>query len=947
MTTLNFASWAQPAAGAAEADVDPVDSQLENPPDPPARSGLVPVVMVNNDISGDSRDVGGAVHIDMLGPEGVAGLEPGQISGRFPVPGSTGSEAINLAAVEFKSTDLPWRFCPARAGTANRLRPWLVLIVVPADIGIVPGAPLPTMTVPVRHLPDLAESWAWAHVQLDETNPTVGRSRLLCPRKLPPDSTLQAAVVPAFRGGVQAGLGQKVDPATVHAPAWVITQGDDAVLPVFDHWQFSTGKDADFEFLARRIKPINREALGDFGYREIDINHAWTGAAPLSADTAVIALGGALRPLGAPPTTTVTPDQLSTFATRIAADIAATADGDLGPPLRGGRHAMRTTIASAGGDWLDEANRDPARRMAAGRGADWVMANQEQLMAEAWTQAGQIREAARRLALSRAAVAIAGSLQSRHLNNLTADELITVTAPAAGRARLDGAADQPTLQAALGATAAPNGVVTTAMARLLRPAGVIGRATAAKSTITRAAAGALPQASINGYSVSKLASVAHADPPQPGADNPVAARVVAASIDTAALAATSLWVASQVARRQGVTISTSFTAALDTMPNFVAGPSSIATKLTSSDVRTKVALAITRDQLTVSTAANAPAATVSMRPDGLQVAPLAIASLVRGSIDAAGALRRRLAANVIRANAPVADLDPVLPTPDVPVPMATAMIERDPEWFLPGIGKFPLDRANLLTTDDAFVESVLLGSNTELLGEFLWREFPTDRRGTPISRFWPRPDAATDITPIHTWSGPLGSHTFIDEEKTVVILIRAELFRRYPRTVVLAAKAEPDPDHPNHLRPSGTLDSWLPPLFTLNIDPSTRAIAFPIARTDVQVPPSIRPGYFFVLIEPPTSIRFGFDLRNEPPTPPTPADHPPPPEKWDDLTWDHVIDDRGFASARRAVILQPPQPPPAAQWGDLSACAADVARVALQRPVRVALHASTMVPASE
>ena len=123
MTTLNFASWAQPAAGAAEADVDPVDSQLENPPDPPARSGLVPVVMVNNDISGDSRDVGGAVHIDMLGPEGVAGLEPGEISGRFPVPGSTGSEAINLAAVEFKSTDLPWRFCPARAGTANRLRP--------------------------------------------------------------------------------------------------------------------------------------------------------------------------------------------------------------------------------------------------------------------------------------------------------------------------------------------------------------------------------------------------------------------------------------------------------------------------------------------------------------------------------------------------------------------------------------------------------------------------------------------------------------------------------------------------------------------------------------------------------------------------------------------------------------------------------------------------------
>ena len=65
----------------------------------------------------------------MLGPEGIVGLEPGHITGRYPVPGSTGSEAINLAAIEFDSTDLPWRFSPARAGAANRLRPWLVLVL--------------------------------------------------------------------------------------------------------------------------------------------------------------------------------------------------------------------------------------------------------------------------------------------------------------------------------------------------------------------------------------------------------------------------------------------------------------------------------------------------------------------------------------------------------------------------------------------------------------------------------------------------------------------------------------------------------------------------------------------------------------------------------------------------------------------------------------------------
>ena len=206
MSVLNFASWSQPATAAADADVDPADSQPDNPADPPARRALAPVALVQDDVSGGKQEAGPTTVIEMLGPEGVVGLEAGQISGRFPVPGSTGSEAVNLAAVEFNSTDLPWRFSPARAGDAQRLRPWLVLVVVPADIAIMPAAPLATMTVPVRHLPDLAESWAWAHVQLDGT----GRSRLLCPRKLPPDSTLRAVVVPAFRGGVQAGLNQPV-----------------------------------------------------------------------------------------------------------------------------------------------------------------------------------------------------------------------------------------------------------------------------------------------------------------------------------------------------------------------------------------------------------------------------------------------------------------------------------------------------------------------------------------------------------------------------------------------------------------------------------------------------------------------------------------------------------------------------------------------------------------
>ena len=76
-------------------------------------------------------------------------------------------------------------------------------------------------------------------------------------------------------------------------------------------------------------------------------------------------------------------------------------------------------------------------------------------MAKAWEQAGEIRDAAQRLGLGRAAVEVTESLQRRHLDRLYGDELLAVTAPAADRARLDRDATQPPLRAMLDASAAP------------------------------------------------------------------------------------------------------------------------------------------------------------------------------------------------------------------------------------------------------------------------------------------------------------------------------------------------------------------------------------------------------------------------------------------------------------------------------------------------------------
>src|SRR4029453_7932407 len=89
--------------------------------------------------------------------------------------------------------------------------------------------PMPVLTLtseakPDRQLPDLHESWAWAHGQAvvlpGETSDAVlavvpdrNTARLICPRRLDPLTRYLAALVPAFEGGRRAGLGLPPDAA--------------------------------------------------------------------------------------------------------------------------------------------------------------------------------------------------------------------------------------------------------------------------------------------------------------------------------------------------------------------------------------------------------------------------------------------------------------------------------------------------------------------------------------------------------------------------------------------------------------------------------------------------------------------------------------------------------------------------------------------------------------
>ena len=112
--------------------------------------------------------------LSMRGPEAVAGLSAAQVLRSEPRPDSTDVEPNYFPLVELAAPDLPWMFTPARAEDGQgKLRPWLVLVVVREQEGVRietrSGTSLPVLriespAVPAGELPDLAESWAWAHV---------------------------------------------------------------------------------------------------------------------------------------------------------------------------------------------------------------------------------------------------------------------------------------------------------------------------------------------------------------------------------------------------------------------------------------------------------------------------------------------------------------------------------------------------------------------------------------------------------------------------------------------------------------------------------------------------------------------------------------------------------------------------------------------------------------
>jgi hypothetical protein len=317
-----------------------------------------------------------------------------------------------------------------------------------SDLARLPVLERGTPAKPGDELPDLTESWAWGHAhisaaqnvtpaeltQILATRPELSVSRLLCPRLLKPSTDYLACLVPAFEVGRKAGLNLPVQPTDTLPPAWSST-ATEVTLPVFYYWEFRSGAAGDFESLVRLLAP--RPLPGEVGKRPMIVSTDLK-LPPTPASTTILQLEGALRAPGSPQSSW--PDaprkafqqELKKILNKQAATPAVPL---LAPPIYGSVYASAPQIDNTASPlpWIHELNLDPRERVVAGLGTRAVQSQQEQLMASAWEQLGEIERANHRLRQDRLSLSINTVLYVKHFSRLNEDVLLQIAAPAQAR----------------------------------------------------------------------------------------------------------------------------------------------------------------------------------------------------------------------------------------------------------------------------------------------------------------------------------------------------------------------------------------------------------------------------------------------------------------------------------------------------------------------------------
>jgi hypothetical protein len=720
------------------------------------------------------------------------------------------------------------------------------------------------------------------------------------------------------------------------------------------------------------------------------------------------------------------------------------------PPLYGRWHALQQRLLhDRNGDpldsdhsWVHDLNLDPMHRMTAGFGTQVVQQHQEEYMDAAWRQIGDVLEANRRIRLGQVARDVSAVWHAKHLAALAGnrpEQALHVAAPVTGRVLVDGV----TVRHRLAGSLLQPTLTSVALRRAVRPCSRL-TATLFPDTgrrvdglLTRAGAGEVSAAPPRGTpAVTTPNRLAERLAPE-GAPGwllallrrwpwlrwvPWLLVLLLAVVVLLALAAgaampwlllivlagaVAWWLHPRLATwahaadaAAAVAEDTYTPGAVERLPgspDFTVSRSGegVAPRPGRSDSAdaTRFKTALREAFRLVQAAGVAGQAPARDRTD-----PAVVARQVVGALDPRVLVPRRVLSSLglpdrVREQIGESFVE-AMAYPELDIPMYEPLAGKSAEMFLPNINRIETNSITLLESNRRFIEAYMVGLNHEFARELLWREYPTDQRGSYFRQFWDasgyldsadaeaRREQLRDIPPLHRWPrrSSLGSHRHRDQppagQDEVVIVVRGELLKRYPNAVVYAHRAcwqrggpdggthpclrsgDIDPAHERRLVPLTPAEEGDPPrdkvrtpLYEARVEPDIHFFGFDLTEVEARGgsgdDPADEPGWFFVLEERPGEPRFGLDI-----------DAQPTVHVWNDLSWDdvqpglpgsHLL----ITPATTALTLTTPTGADEEKrpqhdedrnvaWNrDISSAA--LAYVLLQTPVRMAVHASEML----
>ena len=906
---------------------------------------------------------------ELQGPGDVGGISARAIVRTVPRAGVRDFEANFLPAIEFYDEDFVWRYTPEMP-VNKQLKPWLCLVVLTDEEfkrqGISSGK-VPIIEITPQALrdafPNPETTASWAHVHLNfgfpttmtkledilatvqknlAENPNLGCSRLLSPRRLKPNTQYTAFLLPAYEKGRLAGLGnaeKEVGETPNKKASWPSKTAVGAALPfpVYYEWTFGTASTGDFESLARQLRPADPKSLLGGG-RLLDLQQTgWgqkyrsqlpgrpqAGAVVLESALKIPSLSGADAPKD--------PQEKLYFGKDIEADKAFAAeltkllnlgaepltkgtanapkplfdnttledDPFVVPPLYGSfyRKEADKKIVADSSDWYKQLNTNPVYRAVASKGTTVIQEGQEEYMDRAWDQLSRLTETRAITRRWQYSLYLSDTFYTKRLLSTLAQaastsgeavktqaQIVNLAAPMHGSLKSSGAGN---FVSDLSGNAF-SATYSRTFAKLTRTGGPLMRRLqdkpAGESFLLKVAPA--PPAPVNYLLKAIDEAIGFLNNLRSTASGAVNDPVFSLAFDK------------QLKEKGLVGIIALRTALGDFRPYTIETFMKTAPVPKNKELYTSIA-----DQI---------------RPG--KTIPARLRSLVgmASPSSAAGAEQIEMTRDRI----------------EFPEPMYSALADRDPNLIIPSLERIPPNSVTVMEPNNAFIEAYLLGLNHEMARECLWRELPAALDGTFFRQFWDvrnNPAATTeadpfkDIKSVRDWTTTteLGAaqHRPATGSGVSVIVVRGDLLRKYPNTLVFLQKAK---WKDGRQRKNRTFDTTIKmPIFSAHIAPDYVLLGFDVSLTELKgdLSKPDMPGWFFGLKERVGDVHFGLDLT----------------KTGDDPSWSQIPEvlENQCVDVVNLNAKNMPQ--------FTSNQANQIARLFFQKPFQLLVHASQLLP---